>query len=350
MVRLMPKIVERSVTEEHEGVRLDQYLAQSGIYPSRSSATKALEEGLVQVNDEVETSKKRIMRIDDEVCAQVGDEIPGASIVLEPQQIPLDIRYEDDDLIVLSKQRGLVCHPSQGHADRTLANALLYHCGPENLGTMQGTDRPGIVHRLDMDTTGLMLAAKNDHTQELLQEAIRMRSVDRRYVTLVHGNIAPQTGLIDAPIARGTKDRLRMAVSEDPGARPSLTTFTVLQRFEAGRKDDGYTLLECKLYTGRTHQIRVHMSYIGHPVVGDPLYGRGTPQQNLDLDRQFLHSWSLAFEHPRTHAALRFRDALTWELDEALLGLAAREGEVTEPGREVLAALEEASYPAQAGW
>lgn len=346
----MPKLVERSVTEEHEGVRLDQYLALSGIYPSRSSATKALEGGLVSVNDEVVTSKKHVMHIDDEVIAQVSEEVPGASIVLEPQQMPLDIRFEDDDLIVLSKQRGLVCHPSAGHADRTLANALLYHCGPGNLGTLQGTDRPGIVHRLDMDTTGLMLAAKNDRTQELLQEAIRMRSVDRRYVTLVHGNIAPQTGLIDAPIARGTRDRLRMAVSEDPGARPSLTTFTVLQRFEAGRRDDGYTLLECKLYTGRTHQIRVHMSYIGHPCVGDPLYGRGTAQQNLDLDRQFLHSWSLAFEHPTTHETLCFKDSLTWELDEALMGLSGREVETTQAGREVLDALEQASYPSTSGW
>ena len=177
-----------------------------------------------------------------------------------------------------------------------------------------------------------------------------MRAVDRRYVTLVHGNIAPDTGLIDAPIARHAKDRLRMAVSEDPSARPSLTTFTVLQRFEAGRKDDGYTLLECKLYTGRTHQIRVHMSYIGHPVVGDPLYGRGTLQQNLDLDRQFLHSWSLAFEHPTTGEQLRFKDAITWELDEALMGLESRESELTAQGKIVREALEEASYAPSGSW
>ncbi len=345
----MSELVQRSVSAEHEGVRLDQYLALAGVYASRSAATKAIEEGLVSVNDEVETSKKRTLHADDDVAAEVREHID-APIVLEPQQIPLDIRYEDDDLIVLSKQRGLVCHPSQGHVDRTLANALLWHCGPEHLGTMQGTDRPGIVHRLDMDTTGLMLAAKNDHTQALLQEAIRMRAVDRRYVTLVHGNIAPDTGLIDAPIARHAKDRLRMAVSEDPSARPSLTTFTVLQRFEAGRKDDGYTLLECKLYTGRTHQIRVHVSYIGHPVVGDPLYGRGTLQQNLDLDRQFLHSWSLAFEHPTTGEQLRFKDAITWELDEALMGLESRESELTAQGKVVRQALEEASYAPSGSW
>lgn len=345
----MSEQVIRCVGPEHEGSRLDQYLAAEGVYQSRSAAAKAIEDGLVSVNDEVETSKKRIMHTDDDVVAQV-QEHSDAPVVLEPQQIPLDIRFEDDDLIVLSKQRGLVCHPSQGHADRTLANALLWHCGPDHLGTMQGTDRPGIVHRLDMDTTGLMLAAKNDHTQALLQEAIRMRSVDRRYVTLVHGNIAPDTGLIDAPIARHAKDRLRMAVSEDPSARPSLTTFTVLQRFEAGRKDDGYTLIECKLYTGRTHQIRVHMSYIGHPCVGDPLYGRGTPQQNLDLDRQFLHSWSLAFDHPTTGERLQFKDGLTWELDEALEGLSSRESELTPAGKAVRAALEEASYASGTGW
>ena len=345
----MSEQVIRCVGPEHEGSRLDQYLAAEGVYRSRSAATKAIEDGLVSVNDEIETSKKRIMHTDDDVAAQV-QEHSDAPVVLEPQQIPLDIRFEDDDLIVLSKQRGLVCHPSQGHADRTLANALLWHCGPDHLGTMQGTDRPGIVHRLDMDTTGLMLAAKNDHTQALLQEAIRMRSVDRRYVALVHGNIAPDTGLIDAPIARHAKDRLRMAVSEDPSARPSLTTFTVLQRFEAGRKDDGYTLIECKLYTGRTHQIRVHMSYIGHPCVGDPLYGRGTQQQNLDLDRQFLHSWSLAFDHPMTGERLQFKDGLTWELDEALEGLSSRESELTAAGKTVRSALEEAAYASGGGW
>lgn len=345
----MSELVQRVVSPEHDGMRLDQYLAAAGLFQSRSAATKAVEEGLVSVNDEVETSKKRIIRADDDVRAQVQERIV-APIVLEPQQIPLDIRFEDDDLIVLSKQRGLVCHPSQGHADRTLANALLFHCGPDHLGTMQGTDRPGIVHRLDMDTTGLMLAAKNDHTQALLQEAIRMRAVDRRYVTLVHGNIAPDTGLIDAPIARCAKDRLRMAVSEDVSARPSLTTFTVLQRFEAGRKDDGYTLLECKLYTGRTHQIRVHMSYIGHPVVGDPLYGRGTPAQNLDLDRQFLHSWSLAFEHPTTGEHLHFTDSITWELDAALCGLESRESELTPAGKAVRQGLDQAAYAEGGSW
>ena len=332
---------------EDAGSRIDAVLAAHGLYPSRSAAARAVEDGAVYVNGAT-VAKKHTLCAGDTVVYEVPDAPEQGPV--QGQAIPLDIRYEDEDLIVLSKQRGLVCHPSQGHVDRTLANALLWHCGPEHLGTMQGTDRPGIVHRLDMDTTGLMLAAKNDHTQALLQEAIRMRAVDRRYVTLVHGNIAPDTGLIDAPLARHAKDRLRRAVSEDPSARPSLTTFTVLQRFEAGRKDDGYTLLECKLYTGRTHQIRVHMSYIGHPVVGDPLYGRGTLQQNLDLDRQFLHSWSLAFEHPTTGEQLRFKDAITWELDEALMGLESRESELTAQGKVVRQALEEASYAPSGSW
>lgn len=237
---------------------------------------------------------------------------------------------------MLSKQRGLVCHPAPGHETHTLANALVEHCGPGHLGTLQGEDRPGIVHRLDMDTTGLMLAAKDDETQAALQDAIRLRSVDRRYLALVHGYIAPDTGLIDAPIARSSRDRLKMAVSDDPGARQSVTTFTVLERFEAGPRDEGYTLIECKLFTGRTHQIRVHMAYIHHPVVGDQLYGRAAQPADLGLDRQFLHSWSLRFAHPATGQAMEFEDPPTWELMEALESIGQTSMGRTPRGREVM--------------
>lgn len=327
----MSELVQRSVSAEHEGVRLDQYLALAGVYASRSAATKAVEEGLVSVNDEVETSKKRILHADDDVAAEVKEHID-APIVLEPQQIPLDIRYEDDDLIVLSKQRGLVCHPSQGHVDRTLANALLWHCGPEHLGTMQGTDRPGIVHRLDMDTSGLMLAAKDDSTQKALQDLIRLRTLDRRYVTLVWGYVAADSGTIDTGIARSTRDRIRMAVSDEPGAREAITTFRVLERFEAARRDEGYTLLECHLYTGRTHQIRVHMRHINHQVIGDPLYGRGDLAQNLGLTRQFLHSWSVSFAHPVSGETVELRDTLPNDLAAVLESLEGRSMGRTEAG------------------
>lgn len=324
-----------------QGTRLDAFLAERAPLASRSLAARLIEHGDVAVNGETTCSKRHLLHQGDRVEVTLPPEAP-SQVVLEPQRIPLDIRFEDDHLIVLSKQRGLVCHPSPGHPDHTLANALLFHCGAAHLGTLQGEDRPGIVHRLDMDTTGLMLAAKDDETQAALQDAIRLRSVDRRYVTLVQGYIAPGTGIVDAPIARSQRDRLRMAVSEDPLARQSVTTFSVLERFEAGRRDEGYTLLECKLFTGRTHQIRVHMSYIHHPVVGDQLYGRGSEAANLGLDRQFLHSWSLAFTHPLSGESLRFVDPPTYELQEALESLDDRSMGRTPRGEEVMAQLEEA--------
>ena len=335
-------VIRILVDSDAAGERLDAFLGAQVCVASRSLAARLIEAGDVLVGGAPQTSKKYLVREGDRIEATLPPEAPDA-VRLEPQRIPLDIRFEDEHLIVLSKQRGLVCHPSPGHPDHTLANALLFHCGASRLGTLQGEDRPGIVHRLDMDTTGLMLAAKDDETQAALQDAIRLRSVDRRYVTLVQGYIAPDTGIVDAPIARSTRDRLRMAVSEDPLARQSVTTFSVLDRFEAGRRDDGYTLLECKLFTGRTHQIRVHMAYIHHPVVGDQLYGRGTEAANLGLDRQFLHSWSLAFDHPMSGESLRFIDPPTYELQEALESIADRTMGRTPRGIEVLTQLEQAA-------
>ena len=337
------------VGSEGHGERLDSFLGSLTVFESRSSAVKLVEAGGVRVNGETVDSKKRILCEGDRVEADLPDVAEDRAVIV-PERIPLDIRYEDEWLIVLSKQRGLVCHPSPGHPSHTLANALVAHCGIEHLGVLQGEDRPGIVHRLDMDTTGLMLAAKDDQTQADLQEAIRLRAVDRRYVTLVQGYIAPDTGLIDAPIARSTRDRLRMAVNEDPGARQSVTTFTVLERFEAGRHDDGYTLLECKLFTGRTHQIRVHMAYINHPVVGDQLYGRGDDARNKGLDRQFLHSWSLAFEHPVTHRRLEFVDPPTWELLEVLESIEDTSMGRTQRGHEVFERLRAYEECAGRGW
>ncbi len=345
----MSRVRRAVVPPELDGERLDAFLGGAQVFVSRSAAVKAVEAGDVTVNGSTVTSKKWPLSEGDLVEAVVPEEAVVA-VALEPERIPLDIRHEDDYLIVLSKQRGLVCHPSPGHPSHTLANALVAHCGVEHLGVLQGEDRPGIVHRLDMDTTGLMLAAKDNDTQAALQDAIRLRSVDRRYITLVHGYIAPDTGLIDAPIARSTRDRLRMAVSEDATARQSVTTFSVLERFEAGRKDEGYTLLECKLFTGRTHQIRVHMAYIHHPVVGDQLYGRGDDAMNHGLDRQFLHSWSLSFDHPVTGARLSFVDPPTWELYDVLEELSPLSLGRTERGKEVLGLLERERAWNEASW
>lgn len=312
----MAGIFRHRVTAAGDGERLDAYLGSLADTPSRSACARLVEQGAVLVNGEVETSKKRVLAEGDGIELSLPDEEPAPT--LKPENIPLDIRFEDDYLIVLSKQAGLVCHPAVGHASGTLANALVYHCGAEHLGRLQGDDRPGIVHRLDRDTSGLMVAAKDDATQRALQDLIRLRTLDRRYITLVHGYIAPDNGIIDAGIARSTRDRVRMAVSDDPLARQAITTFTTLERFEAGPRDDGYTLLECHLYTGRTHQIRVHMRHINHPCVGDPLYGRANERADRGLARQFLHSWRIKFAHPVTGEEIERRDTLPYDLLDVL--------------------------------
>ena len=322
------------VDELDAGTRLDSFLGGQGPCPSRSACARLIEAGAVAVNGETNLSKKYCVAAGDRISVELPEERePGAVI---PQAIPLDIRFEDDYLIVLSKQRGLVCHPAHGHADGTLANALVYHCGLEHLGTLQGDERPGIVHRLDRDTTGLMLAAKDDATQRALQDLIRLRTLDRRYIALVHGYIAHDEGTIDTGIARSMRDRVKMAVSDDPFARQAITTFRVLERFDAERFDEGYTLVECHLYTGRTHQIRVHMRHINHPLVGDPLYGKGSERADLGLTRQFLHSWRVKFAHPVTGEEIECRDTLPWDLAAALEELEDRSLGRTEAGEDIV--------------
>ena len=287
------------VKPEDAGQRIDAVLAGHGLYPSRSAAARAVEAGAVFVNGAT-VAKKHALAAGDTVVYELEE--PPAAGPVRAQNIPLDVRYEDDDLLVISKQAGLVCHPSIDHADGTLVNALVHHCGADHLCNVQGEDdRPGIVHRLDRDTTGLMLAAKNDATGLALMADIHDRAVDRRYLALVHGVIPHDTGMIDAPIARAVNERTRMAVRECPSARDALTTFRVLERFEHGPRDNGYTLIDCKLFTGRTHQIRVHMQYTRHPLVGDPVYNAGGPKDadaNFNLDWQFLHSFQVRFTQP----------------------------------------------------
>ena len=324
------------VDADQAGERLDAYLGAQGSCPSRSACARLIEAGAVVLNGETCLSKKQVVSEGDRVSVELPE--PREEGMVAPEPIPLDIRYEDDYLIVLSKQRGLVCHPAHGHESGTLANALVYHCGAEHLGTLQGEDRPGIVHRLDRDTTGLMLAAKDDETQRALQDLIRLRTLDRRYITLVHGYIAHDEGTIETGIARSTRDRQKMAVSDDPFARAAITTFRVLERFEATRGDDGYTLLECHLYTGRTHQIRVHMRHINHPCVGDPLYGKGKGAERADrgLDRQFLHSWSVRFTHPATGETIALTDELPWDLAAVLDEIAPLSMGRTAAGDEIV--------------
>lgn len=315
------RIVNLLVGPESDGMRLDAFLASAPDMPSRSACARLVEEGAVTINETPATSKSERVLLGDRVRALVGEEQPQGGPLAPNPYIDLDVRFEDERLIVLSKQAGLVCHPSPGHVDDTLANALVAHCGYAHLGMLQGEERPGIVHRLDMDTTGLMVAAKDDATQKALQDLIRLRVLDRRYVALVHGYVAHDEGTIETGIARSTRDRIRMAVSDAPGAREAITTFRVLERFEAGRRDDGYTLVECHLYTGRTHQIRVHMRHVGHQLVGDPLYGRGDERQNLGLSRQFLHSWHIRFDHPATGETIELADRLPEDLLDVLESL-----------------------------
>ena len=320
---------------EGDGERLDSFLASQDNMPSRSACAKLIESGAVTINSTHADSKSEKVCLGDRIQAEVEEpEEVGGPLAPNPY-IPLDIRFEDEYLIVLSKQAGLVCHPAPGHVDDTLANALVAHCGYGHLGMLQGEERPGIVHRLDRDTSGLMVAAKDDRTQKALQDLIRLSVLDRRYVVLVHGYVAPDDGTIVTGIARSTKDRLRMAVSDDPGAREAITTFKTLERFEAGRRDEGYSLLECHLYTGRTHQIRVHMRHIGHPVVGDPLYGKGSLLQNKGLTRQFLHSWHIRFDHPCTGETIELADRLPDDLVNVLESLQGTSMGQTERGREV---------------
>jgi len=323
-------------------MRLDAFLAAHDCYPSRSAAVKQIEAGHVFVNGEP-AAKKTLIQAGQTIVYEEVEET--SRIPLAGLDIPLDIRFEDDYLIVLSKQAGLCVHPAPEHTGPTLVHALIHKYGRENLAHVQGDDRPGIVHRLDMDTSGLMLAAKDDQTGDDLQELIRVHDIDRRYLALVHGNIAHDTGLIDAAIGRHPTQRLRMCVSDRDNAREAQTSFEVLERFDAGPKDEGYTLIACKLSTGRTHQIRVHMEYIGHQIVGDPLYRRLSDAAQLGLTRQFLHSFSLAFEHPRGGEQMQFWDALPADLDAALALLSARSAGKTPRGIELTEKL--ATVPAQ---
>ena len=325
---------EHVVAPDEVGMRLDVLLGSLQFLASRSAAARLIDDGLVLVDGNA-TPKKHVVKAGERIEVEVPPYDRGDLIA---EDIPLDIRFEDDHMIVLSKQAGLVVHPAQGNWTGTLVHALLAHS--DELGTLQGDDRPGIVHRLDKDTSGLMMVAKSDEAQVALQEAIKIRAIDRRYLTLVHGRIAPDTGMIDAPLGRDQRERMKMAVSDSASAKQSVTTFRVLERFEAGTHDDGFTLLECKLYTGRTHQIRVHMAYISHPCVGDPVYGQRKLKADLGLTRQFLHAYRLSLTHPVTGEELFLIDAPPEDLASRLAGLAEYSAGRTEAGDEVFALLE----------
>lgn len=280
---------ERLIVDEGAaGERLDRFLAGRELEVSRSHIQKLIESGCVLVNGRTAKANAKLREGD-----AVEMELPEAQeLEILPEAIPLDILYEDSDVIVINKARGMVVHPAAGAADGTLVNALLHHC--EDLSGINGVIRPGIVHRLDKDTSGVMVAAKNDRAHVDLAEQIREKTAQRIYRAIVCGTIAEDRGEIRAPIGRHPTERKKMAVV--PGGKEARTLFRVVERFPA------HTLVECRLKTGRTHQIRVHMAYIGHPLLGDPKYGRKMP----DIAGQALHSCELSFTHPRTKERMTF--------------------------------------------
>lgn len=289
------------------GKRLDVFLTGVLEELTRSYIQKLIREGMATVNGGTARAGYRV-KPGDRIILQVP-EPQGLEIKAEP--LPLDIYYEDTDIIVVNKIRGMVVHPVEGNYSGTLVNALLYHC--RELSGINGVMRSGIVHRLDKDTSGLIIAAKNDSAHLSLAEQFKKRTVTRRYLALLHGRVKEQTGVVDAPIGRDPRDRQKMAVTEK-NSKHAITSYRVLNRF------NGYTYVELKLETGRTHQIRVHMSFIGHPVVGDTKYGYSRP--HFGLDGQFLHATVLGFTHPRTGVYLEFEAALPRILQEVLDKLA----------------------------
>ena len=271
---------------DNEGLRIDKFLSLK-LELSRSKIQKLIKEEKVLVHGKAINSSYSV-KIDDEIV--VDDELD-YEIHVEAENIPLDIVYEDDDLLIINKKSGMVVHPAPGHYTGTLVNALLYKY---NLSSGE-VNRPGIVHRLDKDTSGLMVVAKNEWTHEKLSIMIANKEVERKYLAIVTGVIKNDSGTIDAPIGRDINNRQKMAVT-DINSKDAITHFKVLERFQNN------TLIECILETGRTHQIRVHMAYIGYPVLNDPLYGRGKTTEF----GQMLHSYSIKFKHPRTNKEIYY--------------------------------------------
>ena len=280
---------------EDAGSRLDAFLALNLEGKTRSAVQKLMDQGKVLVNGKTGRKNDKV-KPGDSIQVEIPEPEP---LELLPQDIPLDIVYEDEHLLVVNKPKGMVVHPAPGNPDGTLVNALLYHCG-ESLSGINGVIRPGIVHRIDKDTSGLLMVARNDLAHQSLAAQIAAHTFTRMYNTVVYGNLKTDEGTISAPIARHPTDRKKMAVV--PGGREAVTHYRVLERLP------GFTLVECRLETGRTHQIRVHMAHIGHPVAGDPVYG---PKKCItSLNGQCLHARLLGFVHPATGEYMEFDSGL----------------------------------------
>ncbi|KMY19774.1 RluA family pseudouridine synthase [Bacillus pumilus] len=282
--------VNIAVSEEQTSERLDKFLSTTEPEWSRTQVQQWVKDGLIEVNGKQVKANYKVQAGD-----QIKVEIPEPEVLdVEAEPMDLDIYYEDADVLVVNKPRGMVVHPAPGHVSGTLVNGLMAHC--TDLSGINGVMRPGIVHRIDKDTSGLLMVAKNDMAHESLVNQLVAKTVTRKYTAVVHGIIQHDTGTIDAPIGRDKKDRQSMTVTKE-SAKQAVTHFDVIERFQ------DFTVVECRLETGRTHQIRVHMKYIGYPLAGDPKYG---PRKTVDFNGQLLHAGVLGFDHPRTGEYIEF--------------------------------------------
>ena len=278
------------IIEDNIDTRIDSYLSEKLDF-SRSKVVKMIKDGAILVNGNIVKNSYTLKKDD---VIQIG-EYKEEEMNLEPEDIPLDIVYEDDDVLVVNKPNGMVVHPAVGNNHGTLVNALLYHS--KNLSSINGEFRPGIVHRIDAYTTGLLMVAKNNKAHEILAEELSKKETKRKYIALVWGVIKEDTATIDAPIGRDSNDRKKMSVTSI-NSKDAVTHLKVLKRFKDA------TLIELQLETGRTHQIRVHMNYIGHPVVNDPVYGK---RKIIDNSGQCLHAFLIGFSHPITNKYMEFK-------------------------------------------
>ncbi|PEF66211.1 RluA family pseudouridine synthase [Bacillus anthracis] len=297
----MSEVVQVTVAEEQKNERIDKFVAGINNEWSRTQVQQWIKDDVVTVNGKAVKGNYKVKE-NDEITVTIPEP---EELDIQPEDMNLEIYYEDADVLVVNKPRGMVVHPAPGHTSGTLVNGLMHHC--TDLSGINGVMRPGIVHRIDKDTSGLLMVAKNDMAHESLVNQLVARTVTRRYKAIVHGVIPHDKGTIDAPIARDKKERQSMTVDEN--GKHAVTHFQVLERF----KD--FTLVECRLETGRTHQIRVHMKYIGYPLAGDPKYG---PKKTLDMNGQALHAGILGFDHPRTGEYIQFEAPIPEVFEDAL--------------------------------
>ena len=307
----MKRELQYEVTEEEDGLRLDQYIAGRCMDLSRSYIQKLIKESRVTINKNIQTKTKTAVQESDIVNVSLPDP---KELEIKPQDIPLDILYEDNDVLVVNKPKGMVVHPAPGHYEDTLVNAVLYHCR-DNLSGINGVLRPGIVHRIDKDTTGALIVCKNDKAHQKIADQLRAHTIMRSYRAIVYNNFSEDEGMINAPIGRHPTNRKKRMVTEK-NSKEAITHYKVLDHL-----NHKFNYIECRLETGRTHQIRVHMSHIGHPLLGDEVYGPANSKFK-NLQGQTLHAATLGFIHPTTEEYMEFSAPLPDYFEKLLKTLA----------------------------